>query len=182
MLNTFFWYVYRLPLPSVWCLIAFAVIGWALSMRLAAPGFPLAVKYVNCLLAAAALGGILYITVFRHASGEREIILASFYSFAEARVQKEMYRELLMNVFLFVPLGLSLPFALCSVKDGQWRPSLKTAVIAMAFAFSLSVGIEAVQYLFALGRCETDDVLTNTLGALLGVCAYLLQLPKKKQP
>ena len=38
----------------------------------------------------------------------------------------------------------------------------------------LSAVIEAAQYAFGLGRAETDDVLCNTLGALLGALALPL--------
>ena len=36
------------------------------------------------------------------------------------------------------------------------------------FAFLFSFVIETVQYAFSLGVSETDDVINNTLGALLG--------------
>lgn len=182
MLNTFFWYVYRLPLSVVWCLIAFAVIVWALLMRWLSGRHPRVAKYGNLALVVVALGGILYITVLRNNPGKQELILQPFQSFIEAKQQKEMYREMLMNVLLFVPFGLTVPFALTPVKDAVFQRNTRYAVIVLLITIALSVSIEAVQYHYALGRCETDDVLCNTLGALFGVCAYLLQFPKRQKP
>ena len=54
---------------------------------------------------------IFWITVLRRSPGERIIYAIPFYAFHLAKRQREMYRELLMNVFLFVPVGLTLPYA-----------------------------------------------------------------------
>ena len=48
---------------------------------------------------------------------------------------------------------------------------------------AMSAGIEFLQYHFALGRCEIDDVIHNALGALLGSLAFVCSmffLQKKK--
>lgn len=71
--------------------------------------------------------------------------------------------HLLLNVLLFVPLGFALPF-ICKKA---------TLPITVLTGFSLSLIIEFIQ--FFLGRaCETDDLICNTLGALLGYVLYLL--------
>ncbi|MBR4727365.1 MAG: VanZ family protein [Clostridia bacterium] len=165
-----FWYIYRLPLLET--AIGILLIGpvWGLMMRLLAKASPRAVRALNAVLALVALAGIVYITVLRPDGSKREVILTPLQSFAEAKEQREMYRELLMNVLLFVPLGLTLPFAL--VPAGKSAP--RFALFAVLIALALSVAIEAVQYAFALGRCETDDVLSNVVGAAFGASACLL--------
>ena len=87
-----------------------------------------------------------------------------FHTFVEAKLQPELYRAMLMNIFLFQPLGLSLPGLLPQKK----HPVARTIL----FALLLSVGIEVCQLSFGLGRCEIDDVIMNTLGAALGTAAY----------
>jgi glycopeptide antibiotics resistance protein len=73
---------------------------------------------------------------------------------------------MLMNVFLFLPLGLTLPFAL-----GKGRlPEIFAVVLALAF----STGIEYLQYRYGLGWCEADDVIMNTLGTAVGVLAHCI--------
>lgn len=85
---------------------------------------------------------------------------------------KEIYRTNFMNVVLFYPAGLlgleALP------KD--WYKLLKVALITALF-FLVSACIEYVQYRFGLGLAEMDDVIHNTLGALLGamVCSMSIK-------
>lgn len=53
--------------------------------------------------------------------------------------------------------------------------------ITILFAFGLSVFIELIQYKYGLGRCEVDDVIMNTLGALIGTLAYYLCKKNKRR-
>ena len=60
----------------------------------------------------------------------------------------------LSNILFFVPFGLLFP-----VK--KFRTVLLTSL-----AFSML--IEVIQYIGGFGLCEIDDVICNTLGALIG--------------
>ena len=75
-----------------------------------------------------------------------------------------------MNALLFVPLGLSMPYCLSK------KPYKRNVFITIGFAAVLSAGIEFLQYCYRLGRCETDDVIANTLGAAIGTLSYLLYM------
>ena len=55
---------------------------------------------------------ILYATILTRSVGVPEVILTPFASLTAALQQPELYREMLMNVFLFFPLGLTLSNAL----------------------------------------------------------------------
>ena len=147
-LNQLFWYIYRIPVPLVLPMIALIVVIWGLLMRLLARRAPKAMRIVNIAAAVVALGGILYITVFRNNPGKQELILQPFQSFIEAKEQKEMFRELLMNVLLFVPFGLAfsyvLPWFSEHKKNGIGKCIVATELIALVF----SVGIEVTQYFF----------------------------------
>lgn len=113
--------------------------------------------------------GILFFTVLHRETESLEpAILIPFHSLIEAQTQPEKYREMLMNVFLFVPFGLTTPNALSRLKQ-SWP-----IVIAVVSTFVLSTSIEFAQYYFHLGRCEVDDVLMNTLGAVLGASSYII--------
>ena len=111
---------------------------------------------------------ILYATILTRTPGVPGLILTPFAALAAARVQPELYREMLMNVFLFFPLGLTLSNAL----PRRWNYRRRIGVTVLAGCL-LSAGIEYTQYRFALGLAETDDVLCNTLGALLGAASLL---------
>ena len=124
---------------------------------------------LNTALACAAVFIILYATILNRTPGNYELILAPFASLTAARVQPELYRALLMNVFLFFPLGLTLSNALPRKWHRWGRIALTTFVGCI-----LSVGIEYTQYRYALGMAETDDVICNTLGAFLGSASLLI--------
>lgn len=123
---------------------------------------------LNTALACVAAFIILYTTILTRTPGVPEAILTPFASLTAARIQPEIYREMLMNVFLFFPLGLTLSNALPR-KWHRWLRIILTTFVGCA----LSAGIEYAQYRYALGLAETDDVICNTLGAFLGAASLL---------
>ena len=149
-----------------------------------------------CLIAAIGMALVIfYMTVLRRGISERGIILIPFYSFYEARRQPEIYRQMLMNVFLFEPLGLTLPFGLRwlkiqlqkqgGIRLGDMRSSvvdddpaiqrisrISVAQISFLLCLALSILIEFCQGLFSRGRAEVDDVIMNLLGASIGILCY----------
>lgn len=124
---------------------------------------------LNTALACAAAFIILYATILTRTHGDYKPILTPFATFAAARQQPELYREMLMNIFLFFPLGLTLSNALPQ-KWHRWGRIILTTLVGCA----LSAGIEYAQYRCALGLAETDDVICNTLGAFIGSTSLLI--------
>lgn len=124
---------------------------------------------LNTALACAAAFIILYATILTRAPGDYELILTPFATFTAALQQPELYRAMLMNVFLFFPLGLTLSNALPQ-KWHRWLRIILTTLVGCA----LSAGIEYAQYRCALGLTETDDVICNTLGAFTGSTSLLI--------
>lgn len=112
---------------------------------------------------------ILYATILTRTPGDYKPILTPFATFTAALQQPELYREILMNVFLFFPLGLTLSNALPR-KWHRWLRIILTTLVGCA----LSAGIEYAQYRYALGLAETDDVICNTLGAFIGSTSLLI--------
>ena len=123
----------------------------------------------NTALACAAVFIILYATILNRTPGNYELILTPFAALSAARQQPELYREMLMNVFLFFPLGLTLSNALPR-KWHRWGRIILTTLVGCI----LSAGIEYAQYRYALGLAETDDVICNTLGAFIGSTSLLI--------
>lgn len=82
----------------------------------------------------------------------------------------KMLSQLLLNILMFVPLGLLLPMTFT-----RMRAFWKTALTALC----ATVAIETVQYF--IGRsADIDDVIMNVIGgmlgyALFGLCNRLLQ-------
>lgn len=123
----------------------------------------------NTVLACVAAFIILYATILTRTPGVLEVILTPFASLTAARQQPEIYREMLMNVFLFFPLGLTLSNALPQ-KWHRWGRIILTTLVGCI----LSAGIEYAQYRYALGMAEVDDVICNTLGAFIGSTSLLI--------
>lgn len=79
----------------------------------------------------------------------------------------------LLNVLMFVPLGLLLPAVWPYYRSWQ-------RIMLTGLGFSLS--IELLQ-LFSWRLTDIDDLLTNTLGAVLGYCLFrLIYMLLKKEP
>ena len=123
---------------------------------------------LNTALACVAAFIILYATILTRTPGVPAAILTPFASLTAAQQQPELYREMLMNVFLFFPLGLTLSNALPR-KWHRWGRIILTTLVGC----TLSAGIEYAQYRYALGLAETDDVICNTMGAFLGAASLL---------
>lgn len=70
--------------------------------------------------------------------------------------------EIVDNVLVFIPFGLLL--GVNFKRLGLWRKLL------VVFVFSLTA--EVLQYILAIGASDITDVITNTLGGLLGLMAY----------
>lgn len=86
--------------------------------------------------------------------------------FFDAEKNVEAIRTFTMNILLFMPLGTSLVFVVS--KHRSVHPVLRTVLICFIFSFV----IEILQLTFELGVTETDDLIANTLGALIGTIAY----------
>lgn len=158
-------YIYSQSLIGVLVAMPLLLAVWgALSARVAARHW----RMGNLALLLVSAAVILYATLFSRAEGSGGLILTPFAAFTAARQQPELYREMLMNVFLFFPLGLTLSNAL----PRRWNYRRRIGVTVLAGCV-LSAGIECAQYRFALGLAETDDVICNTLGALLGAASLL---------
>lgn len=74
------------------------------------------------------------------------------------------FSELLMNVVLFIPLGLY---------TGMLRP--KWSVWAWCLmGVEVSLSFEILQYILGVGATDITDVITNSIGGVLGVLLLLL--------
>lgn len=158
-------HIYALPLHMVIILMLALLIVWAMLSLHKNQKKRTIINLVLCSITALT---ILYATILTRTPGDYKPILTPFATFTAALQQPELYREMLMNVFLFFPLGLTLSNALPR-KWHRWGRIILTALIGCI----LSAGIEYAQYRCTLGLAETDDVICNTLGAFLGAASLL---------
>lgn len=158
-------HIYALPLHMVIILMLALLIAWAMLSLHQNQKKRTIINAVLCSITALI---ILYATILTRTPGDYKPILTPFATFTAALQQPELYREMLMNVFLFFPLGLTLSNALPR-KRHRWLRIILTTLVGCA----LSAGIEYAQYRYALGLAEVDDVICNTLGAFLGTASLL---------
>ena len=161
-----FHYIYTRSLISIIASMALTLAVWSIfSAHITTKRW----KRGNFLLLLLMVEAVLYATLFSLSEGTDRFILTPFAAFAAAQQQPELYREMLMNVFLFFPLGLTLSNALPQRLSRWVRIGITTL-----FACLLSIVIEYTQYYYALGMAETDDVICNTLGAFIGSTSLMI--------
>lgn len=73
-------------------------------------------------------------------------------------------RETLLNVIAFLPAGLFL--MLLSRRENKLAAALGS--------FALSFALEVTQYILMLGTSDLTDLITNTLGGIVGIAAFML--------
>lgn len=89
--------------------------------------------------------------------GEPEYRQISFYLYFNGR-------ETLLNIAALIPAGMFL--MLLSQRENK--------LAATIGCFLLSLAFEVAQYILMAGTSDLTDLLTNTLGGLLGIGAYCL--------
>lgn len=77
------------------------------------------------------------------------------------------YREAFLNVLMLVPFGFILP----------WIKNKKVnAILIIINSFILSFGIEFLQLFDPSRSSDVTDLITNTLGGLLGYCLFKIMI------
>ena len=127
-------------------------------------------SHFNIILHILSILFIIRMTLVGRETGKREVELLPFYTLTTIAYNNEAIRTLVMNVILFVPFGLTVPYILeKKIKNSHLR--WKTCIL---IACIMSILIESLQYFLGIGRAEIDDVICNTLGCSLGVLADMV--------
>ena len=103
----------------------------------------------------------------REIKPEAQINLTPFWSYSASFQfnpptikDPELARQILLNVLLTIPAGLLLPLLYHNT-----RHPLRLTILTVLL---VSIATEALQYVTHLGLCETDDVIHNLAGGLIG--------------
>lgn len=75
------------------------------------------------------------------------------------------WRNIILNILMFVPFGLLLPLAFKQF-DRFWKVYIK--------GLFFSIVIEIFQFITSRGIVEVDDILNNTIGTMIGYGFYIL--------
>ena len=111
---------------------------------------------------------IFVMTLFKRSAGSdyhfRLQPFESYYiAFAEGGI--EVMLQIIINIVMFIPIGFLLPC--CFKLYEKYRYVLITTVIS-------SISIELLQLIFRIGLFETDDIINNVFGAMIGLGIYVL--------
>lgn len=68
--------------------------------------------------------------------------------------------NLLANLLMFIPMGMALPVLFSKYFDKLWKITIFTIVLVLF--------IEIVQFLTFTGSADIDDLILNTIGAIIG--------------
>ena len=126
--------------------------------------FPLA-KVILCLILAGYLAVVISVTLMRGA-GFRGSNFHLFRAWREAwnLFSFKNWANVLLNVAMFVPLGILLP----------WIHKLfRKWYVMLGSSFGFSLVIELFQAITRSGLFDVDDLFSNTLGAIFGYGLYM---------
>ena len=157
------WLNPRIPVEYV--LISFLVLSVAIVIGMLVMKGHWAKRFMLGALLAEYYFLLLCSTVICRAShGERHIELIPFWNYLDIWNRVDYPADLievLLNMALFVPIGLLLGGI-----------GFKTKKVLLS-GICLSGIIEVSQFAFCKGLCETDDVMHNTLGCVIGYFGFI---------
>ena len=145
-------------LLSVFCMGLVVFIAWK--------GFKTGLRYSATLLLVDYIFLLFCSTVFFRTTSElRKYDFQPFWSYKAIQDGREdLLAENIINVVVFIPVGLLLSIAFKQVT--WWK--------ALLIGCCISVTIEALQFFLMRGFSELDDVMHNTLGCILGYSLWLM--------
>lgn len=93
------------------------------------------------------------------------INLHLFSSYKEAYISglSSNWRNIILNILLFVPMGFLIPLL---------NKKLRKPYITIGIGFLISLLIEIIQAIAHIGICELDDIFNNTIGTVIGYCLF----------
>ena len=100
--------------------------------------------------------------IFREGSPQTEVKLMLFDGYFKHNM--DPLKDALLNVAIFIPIGF------CSSVFLRFPKWLKILLLSVA----LSCTIELSQFLLSRGWCDTNDVMNNAIGGLMGYWIYRL--------
>lgn len=112
-------------------------------------------KKLNILFLIIYLAAICYMTLLFRENEKTGINLRLFWSYRRILRNSRVRADILKNIWLFIPLGAIL-YKLCP------------RCVILLVPVMLSAAIEGVQYITGTGLCELDDIISNSLGGIIG--------------
>lgn len=123
-------------------------------------------KSQNVILFLVYFGVVLYLTVFmRIGTVDTSIRTVPFDDLKNAIENRDpaLVQHMVLNIILFIPFGYLIP---------AMNPErLRKCSFAFLGGIVCSTVIEGVQFVFSLGQSDIDDIIANSIGAVIGYVA-----------
>ena len=110
---------------------------------------------------------VLYITIFMRTEGSNDRVQMTLFDWISGSGQ-ESIEHVLQNVAMFIPIGF-----FCYIMYQDDAPKRKL-LFCFSSGLTFSVIIETIQLFFSLGTCDIDDIIANSLGAVLGAAVVFI--------
>lgn len=118
-------------------------------------------NYGKMFLCVVYISTLLDLAFFSRPSGSRTgISLKLFETWGNSARAHAFFIE---NILLFIPFGILLP---CTIKAFQ------KSKVCVFIGFLFSVCLEGAQFITGRGFCQLDDVITNTVGVIVGFVLF----------
>jgi len=111
------------------------------------------------------LFAILFITILVRPKQQTGFYLNPMYAFELAKEFPDVYNQMVLNVVLFLPMGMTIPYAF------KCRFPI---VLTLSVSFLYTLVIEFLQYFLSRGYFEVGDLILNFTGSLIGAGSYLI--------
>lgn len=85
-------------------------------------------------------------------------------------LSKDAIEDIIVNIILFIPIGAFLPFIF---RNGA-------LLLTPLYAFLITLGFELSQFIFGIGGFAYIDLITNTIGGIIGCGIFYLVTRKAK--
>ena len=170
---SFFGRLYGWPLRRIIGLIVVVVIVWGLlAVGADKIGKSALWRWLNRGIAVFFVAVILTMTYTSRGTPSATVTWGFLQKWEAARQNKELYREMLMNVLLFVPYGMAMPFALLNPR--RKRRNWPAIIVAVWLGIIFSAFIECLQMIYSRGHTEVEDLICNSIGTAVGAGAFLI--------
>lgn len=100
---------------------------------------------------------LLNLVFFSREPGSRKGLDLRLFETLGTDLQSQSY--FIENIFVFLPFGILFPLAFVKLRKGR---------LCIAIGLLTSIFVEVLQLFTQRGYCQLDDVLTNTIGVIIG--------------
>lgn len=114
---------------------------------------------------------LFWLVFFNRPSGSRRGLDLALFETIRSTGRGNSY--VMENILLFIPFGILFSMSVAGKRKEGRRETKAEFFTCLFLAFALSLFIEIIQYISARGYSQTDDVVTNVLGAAIGYAAFL---------